>query len=195
MSSYDLAALAAQQGTGADLTLAPIAPTQTLEDDFARIYLAPIRSQAARLRDDVLPAYDQGHTEMLRGTLAADQSSMERDAAIAIAAIVPFMQRTEAWQVTRWGQVIKSATGVDLKPMLMSGDASKAIDAATERANAALNGNIAEFRKRVDSIVWNGLAQQKSRAQITEELKDALAIATRRAKTPRRTSSQVSSAN
>lgn len=182
MPDYDLAAIAAQQGIGTDLTLNPIGPTQALENELAAVYVAPVRSEADRLRTNVLPVYAMGNQDALKGAVYADQSSMDRDTAIAAVSILPFLRKVEVWQVTRWGQAIKSAVGVDLKPMLLSADAAQAVDAAGERATAALNGGMQDFRRRVDTILWQGVAQGKTRLQVTDELKDALAIGTRRAR-------------
>lgn len=182
MPSFDLPALASQQGIRSDQSLGPIAPTQTLEDDLARIYLAPVRNEAARLQESVLPAYGQGSQPALKGALFANQTDADRDAAIGIALLAPFFQRVEVWHLSFWRRTVKAAVGIDIAPLTLSADTADAMDAALQRAAALLQGNVDELRKRLDTILWNGIAAGKTREQITADAQDALSISTRRAR-------------
>lgn len=185
LPAFSLAALAKDKGLRKDKILRPIKPTAAQGNEFVSVYLDPVRAQAARLRETIIPAYaDAGDAGpgTLRAQLGADDTEMQRDIAIAGAGITPFLTRTEAWQLSTWRGVVQAGVGVDVGPMTLGSDAADSLEAAAERSAALLRGSLEEFRKRIDTILWNGIAQDKTRAQITQELTAALDIATSRAR-------------
>ena len=77
---------------------------------------------------------------------------------------------------------IKSATGVDVEPFMRVATVRPILEAATQE-NVSLISNLnGDMRRRAEQILLNGFLLRKTRAQVAQELRQALGITLRRAK-------------
>lgn len=181
--SFNLPALARRQGRRRNITLRPIAPTQAMATELARIIL-PAAAIWREAEQRILANYDP--KPLARDGITLDspdqaQSVIERAASEflnrLVTEITPALRRwvVRAEQIhrARWVAAIKAGTDVDLSTILTSQPVQETIEAFVNR-NVALIRNISEqAQARISDSVFRGYQQRTPPRELAKEVREA----------------------
>jgi SPP1 gp7 family putative phage head morphogenesis protein len=181
--AIDLPSLARRQGRRRNVTLRPIAPTQAMATELARI-MAPAWQVWREAEERILAGYDPA--PLAKDGLTIDSPDAVRTA-ISIAAsdflsrlvteITPalgrWVVRSEQIHRARWMAAIKAGTGVDLETVLTSQPVQETIEAFVNR-NVALISNISDqAQARISDSVFRGYQQRTPPRELAKEVREA----------------------
>jgi hypothetical protein len=151
---YDLAALVRQNDPSRrrDVVFAPIDPPKTLANDLARIMVKPIRFWRSR-SPGILDAYarslavlprDTAHVADAGEEITGELAAVAQESAALVLTLTPelrdWLVRVENWHTDRFAANALTATGIDLKTVLQTGDMTETVDAYFNRILNLITG-------------------------------------------------------
>lgn len=191
MQSFNLASLAKGKTRRDSIVLPPIQDSRGAQQEYLRALRAMLRSLAATVRSDVLPAAE--------AEIARQRSAMTQDAlgefvfeslkqlAVRLGVIAEEMVgrilRLESERHTKkWMASVRSTIGIDLAAVVSQEDlAEYLIDA--NRRNAGLIQSLArDTVGKVERATYDAILQGQTAAQLRKRLTDEFGVADRRAK-------------
>lgn len=191
MQSYSLSRMAATKTKRPAITLPPITDTRGAQTEYLRALRAMLRSLAATVRSDVLPAAE--------AEIARQRSAMTQDAlgefvfeslkqlAVRLGVIAEGMVgrilRLESERHTKkWMASVRATIGIDLAAVVSQEDlAEYLIDA--NRRNAGLIQSLArDTVGKIERATYDAVLQGQTAAQLRKRLTDEFGVADRRAK-------------
>jgi len=91
-------------------------------------------------------------------------------------------ERIERWQRQKWQANVLSATGVDLSTLIGPEDARLTVGAAVQRNVALVRSVSDQARGRISDAVFRGFQRRASAADVSKDIREAVAMGRRRAK-------------
>lgn len=192
MQSYSLARLAAQNKLRRPtITLPPIQDSKGAQTEYLRALRAMLRSLAATVRSDVLPAAE--------AEIARQRSSMTQDAlgefvfeslkqlAVRLGVIAEGMVgrilRMESERHTKkWLASVRSTIGIDLAAVVSQEDLAEYLTTAAAR-NASLIKSLGDDAvKRVEQATYQAILQGQTAAQLRKRMTEEFGVLDSRAK-------------
>lgn len=192
MQSYSLARLAAQNKLRRPtITLPPITDSRGAQTEYLRALRAMLRSLAATVRSDLLPAAE--------AEIARQRSVMTQDAlgefvfeglkqlAVRLGVIAEGMVgrilRLESERHTKkWLASVRSTIGIDLAAVVSQEDLAEYLTTAVAR-NAGLIKSLGDDAiKRVEQATYQAILQGQSAAQLRKRMTEEFGVLDSRAK-------------
>lgn len=191
MARDPIAAQLVHSGLRRQVVMRPIMPPRALETELYSIYNDSIALWAGLL-PQLAAAYDRfGLTDGLitdadgqQIQFLIDQVDRQLDNTILYQTdrLGRWVSRVGTWNGQRTISAVKSATGKDIAPFIRLREAQPFLEQAI-RQNVALISNVnADMKNRVEQIIFDGLANRRTKKYITDELAKALGITKRRAR-------------
>lgn len=188
---YDLNAIIARSGKKqkAPIILRPIEPPATLTKEAQRITVRVVNGWATLLRDLILPAYSAALDKLKRddasdglsSALNAAEQQQYRVVSTIGADLNQWSTTVEKWHRTRFSDLVKSATGVDVFPFISSADATDEVSAALRRYTGLITNINADMQQRVGETIWREYLNQTPRRKIGKMLQEQMGIGRTRA--------------
>lgn len=163
------------------------APAARATDLYQTAYAPIIAAWSAGL-EPILAEYERTLAELTTDSPAnagARVSAVEAQAAAVLVTlrirIEAWAKRLAAWHAARWRANVVAATGVELGAMIGPADNRMTVEASVER-NAGLVRSVSDqARQRIADSVFRGFQRKAPAREIAAELREALAMARRRA--------------
>lgn len=169
------------------IPLRPISAPATFATNLYRAaYLPTVQAWESAL-PRILAAYERSLSELQTDSaadLAVEIEQAEREGlSVNLRGVLGrWADMVARWHTRRWRGAVLSATGVDLDTMIGIGDTRETLAALIER-NVALVTNIPDqARQRIADSVFRGLTNRTPVDRIAKELREAVAMARRRAR-------------
>ncbi|MFY0735630.1 minor capsid protein [Aurantimonas sp. NFXS3] len=191
MQSYSLSRMAATKTKRPTITLPPITDSKGAQTEYLRALRAMLRSLAAAVRSDVLPAAE--------AEIARQRSAMTQDAlgefvfeglkqlAVRLGVIAEGMVgrilRLESERHTKkWMASVRSTIGIDLAAVVSQEDLADYLTTAAAR-NASLIKSLGDDAvKRVEQATYQAILQGQTAAQLRKRMTEEFGVLDSRAK-------------
>ncbi|MDE0922393.1 minor capsid protein [Aurantimonas coralicida] len=191
MYTYSLSRLAQQKTGRGSITLPPIQDNKGAQTEYLRALRAMLRSLAATVRSDVLPAAE--------AEIARQRSAMTQDAlgefvfeglkqlAVRLGVIAEGMVgrilRLETERHTKkWLASVRSTIGIDLAAVVSQEDLAEYLTTAAAR-NASLIKSLGDDAvKRVEQATYQAILQGQTAAQLRKRMTEEFGVLDSRAK-------------
>jgi len=175
---YDLPAMAKAKGIRRDLTLRPVQPARSTEIALARLYTATLTAWSP---DAIL----QGYTGGLTNDAASDQTNAIAQAENTVTRLIAqFTAGLRSWVVSaekvhrsRWADVVKSATGLDLSMLLTGGEVQETLDVFLDRQVALVRNVSDQTRGRIADAVYRGYQERRPARVVAKDIREATGLA------------------
>lgn len=191
MQSYNLARMAKGKTRRDSIVLPPISDSIGARKEYERALRAMLRSLAATVRSDVLPAAE--------AEIARQRSAMTQDAlgefvfeslkqlAVRLGVIAEGMVgrilRLESERHTKkWLASVRSTIGIDLAAVVSQEDLAEYLQMAAARNAALIKGLADETVKRVEFATYEAFIKGRPAAQLRKDLTESFGISERSAK-------------
>lgn len=185
MQSYSLSRMAATKTRRDTITLPPITDSKGAQTEYLRALRAMLRSLAATVRSDVLPAAE---TEIARQRSAMTQDALGefvfeglKQLAVRLGVIAEGMVgrilRLESERHTKkWLASVRSTIGIDLAAVVSQEDLADHLQMAVAR-NAGLIKSLGDDAvKRVEQATYQAVLQGQTANQLREQMKKEFQI-------------------
>jgi SPP1 gp7 family putative phage head morphogenesis protein len=183
--------MAATKTRRASITLPPIADSRGAQTEYVRALRAMLRSLAATVRSDVLPAAE---AEIARQRAAVTQDAIGeyifrglRDLAVSLGVIAEGMVgrilRLESERHTKkWLASVRSTIGIDIAAVVSQEDLADYLTTAAAR-NASLIRSLGDDAvKRVEQATYQAVLQGQTAAQLRKRMTEEFGVLDSRAK-------------
>lgn len=143
---------------------------------------APVLNIWAEAVDSVAQEYGrtiamtQDAPSDIEGVLEAAERRFNLLAITITPAIERWAVRLEAWHRGRWRSAVLSATNVDIGTMIGPADVRQTLQAAINWNVALVKDVSAEARRRMTSIIYDGLRGNKPARDVAKELRGAVEL-------------------
>lgn len=191
MQSYSLSRMAATKTKRPTITLPPIADSKGAQTEYLRALRAMLRSLAATVRSDVLPAAE---AEITRQRSAMTQDALGefvfeslKHLAVRLGVIAEGMVgrilRLESERHTKkWMASVRSTIGIDLAAVVSQEDLAEYLTTAAAR-NAGLIKSLGDDAiKRVEQVTYQAILQGQTSAQLRKRMTEEFGVLDSRAK-------------
>lgn len=190
--AFDLPAMVRRNRTTRrrSITVPAQEPTQALENDLAAIYVSVVRAWQEAARNRILPVYefDLAHRRHADGLtrddarrigveIEAAEGTVSRIVLTITAQLSEWVLRVERWSRGKWVGAVKSATGLDVSPMVAGEEASDVLQASLARNIGLIRSVSEETRKRIEEAVWQGYQARQPRRQLAKAINEATGLA------------------
>lgn len=176
--AYDITAMARAKGIRRNLTIRPIEPARSLEQDLARLYLNVVKAWNA---DEILRGYTGGLTTDApsdqTNTIAQAEDTVTRLIAEFTRGLRAWVVRAEAVHRSRFVASIKAGTGIDLSFMLMGGEVAETLHLFIDRNTALVRDISSQAQGKISDAVWRGYQQRLPARDVAKEIRDATGFA------------------
>lgn len=181
----DLRAILRARGRRAPLTLRPITTTKAQARALYRLYL-PVVDAWAKGSERILQEYERTLAQLTTDSpsdIAAEIAATEEGAVRATldfrVLFTEWAQAIQLWHITRIGQQLTYATGIDLTTQLGSVDLT--IEDYLERNTALIRDISDQARGRIADIVFRGVSNRTPTRDVAREIAKATGMARKRA--------------
>lgn len=186
---FDLATLArrTRNPRRKTVTIRDIAPPSTFAGDLYRTGYAPVVALWAQTAERLAAEYARtlaAQTTDSPADLESTLDAADREFGLLSIILTPALERwalqVERWYRGKWRNAVLSATGVDLRTMMGASDVRKTLG-ATINWNVALVKDVsAEARRRMASIVYDGLRGNKPARDVAKALRESVGLSRKR---------------
>jgi SPP1 gp7 family putative phage head morphogenesis protein len=183
-----LAQMARDRGVRKNKRLRMIVPTGVLENDLLAIYVDSIKvwtdlaKRIAEAYETPAPVATDADGTQLQWLV--DQAARQADNTILYQTdkLGKWVTKVGNWHGDKTIAAVKSALGVDIAPFIRLSDVRELLDDSV-RMNVALIRDVnAKTRTAVEQIIYDGLANRRSKKYVTDALADAMGITKKRAR-------------
>jgi uncharacterized protein with gpF-like domain len=171
------------------VALRPIVAPATFASDLYLSAYKPIIDAWEAALPGILTTYERILAELVTDSpadLQAEVGQIEAVNAALVLTVRPRIERwarvVEAWQRRRWRATVLSATKVDLQTMIGPADARMTLETVLERNVALVRSVSDQTRERIADAVFRGLREQLPVPDVGRQIREAAAMARRRAK-------------
>lgn len=185
MAKIDLRAILRARGRRAPLTLRPITTTQAQARALYRLYL-PVVDAWVAASPRIVAEYERTIAQLTTDSpsdIAAEIAATEEGAVRATldfrVLFTEWAQAIQLWHVTRIGQQLTYATGIDLTTQLGSVDLT--IEDYLERNTALIRDISDQARGRIADIVFRGVSNRTPTRDVAREIAKSTGMARKRA--------------
>jgi uncharacterized protein with gpF-like domain len=181
---YDLTAMTrrAKNPRRKTITIRDIRTPSTFAGDLYRSAYAPVLDIWAEAVDSIVQEYGRtiAMTQDAPSDIEATMQEAERRFNLLSLTITPTIERwalrVEAWYRGKWRGAVLSATNVDIGTMIGPADVRQTLEAAINWNVALVKDVSAEARRRMTSIVYDGLRGNKPAREVAKELRAAVEL-------------------
>jgi uncharacterized protein with gpF-like domain len=170
-------------------SLRPIVAPATFASDLYLSAYKPIVDTWEAALPGIVATYARSLAEIVTDSpadLQAEIGQVDAVNAALVLAVRPRIERwarvVEAWQRRRWRATVLSATKVDLQTMIGPADARMTIETVLERNVALVRSVSDQTREKIADAVFRGLREQLPVPDVGRQIREAAAMARRRAK-------------
>lgn len=177
-----------------EIRLPSVEPSAASAGELFAIYRESLSVWRKWFESMVLPAYEQP-PEVIVDAITRDASGsdlgwlVQQAERAAESRVLYQTQKLGQW-VTRSGignatktvRVIKNATGTNVQVYMTVGEVRPILEAAVRENVSLIKGLNADLRRKAEQIIFDGIANRRSKAYIAKQLRDSLQISLKRAK-------------
>ena len=176
---YDLASMTrrAKNPRRSSIKIRDIRPPSTFAGDLYRAAYAPVLGLWTAAIDGIVAEYERtiAQTQDSPNDIEGKLAEAERRFSLLALTITPSIERwalrVEQWWRGKWRGAVLSATSVDIGTLIGPADVRKTLE-ATINWNVALVKDVsAEARRRMTSIIYDGLRGNKPAREVAKELR------------------------
>lgn len=176
---YDLAAMTrrAKKPRRATIKIRDIRTPSIFAGDLFRAAYAPVVDMWAGAVEGIVAEYARtiGQTTDSPADIDAQMQAAERRFSIMSISITPTIERwalrVESWFRGKWRGAVLSATSVDIGTMIGPADVRQTLEAAINWNVSLVKDVSAEARRRMTSIIYDGLRGNKPAREVAKELR------------------------